>query len=310
MNAPKNKNCSIRFFSAALIAVLALLPVSLTNAQLIDGNFDNLPIGTAPDDDMAAGAWHFPQHYIDFDPAQSELTNTTMFTIVATDPIGEGGEGNSLSLDSDVFDIVFLPNIFNSIVTTDLIFRLETYVPTEGGNATFIVGGDHGGGGWAFETDRGPQVTCFADGTIVSASQEGEPIVVGQFEFDRWLQFELHISLEDNNYDLYYGPRGENIDLIASDLNFRTPSLLSFIDRVTIAYFGEIPFLGAAHQYFDNFELIILGDVNQDGELNLLDVGPFVEVISSGDYQVEADVNKDGNVDLLDVARFVELLSS
>ena len=52
-----------------------------------------------------------------------------------------------------------------------------------------------------------------------------------------------------------------------------------------------------------------LGDVNLDGNVDLLDVAPFVDRISSGSLQVEADVNEDGVVDLLDVAPFVELLA-
>ena len=54
---------------------------------------------------------------------------------------------------------------------------------------------------------------------------------------------------------------------------------------------------------------LLLGDVNCDGEVNLLDVAPFVEVLSSGDFSFNADINQDGVVDLLDVAPFVALLS-
>ena len=50
------------------------------------------------------------------------------------------------------------------------------------------------------------------------------------------------------------------------------------------------------------------GDVNMDGAINLLDVGPFVEALSNGSTQCEADVNGDGSIDLLDVGPFVELL--
>ena len=53
----------------------------------------------------------------------------------------------------------------------------------------------------------------------------------------------------------------------------------------------------------------LLGDVNGDFDINLLDVGGFVDVISSGQFQVEADVNGDGAVNLLDVAPFVDLLT-
>ncbi len=55
---------------------------------------------------------------------------------------------------------------------------------------------------------------------------------------------------------------------------------------------------------------ILLGDVNGDGQVNLLDVAPFVEAIANGVYIAAADINQDGSLDLLDVTPFVDLLSS
>ena len=51
------------------------------------------------------------------------------------------------------------------------------------------------------------------------------------------------------------------------------------------------------------------GDLNMDGQINLLDVAPFVAILSSSIYFCEADTNRDGSVDLLDVESFVDLLS-
>jgi hypothetical protein len=48
-----------------------------------------------------------------------------------------------------------------------------------------------------------------------------------------------------------------------------------------------------------------LGDVNLDGEVNGLDVDPFVDVLLSGPFQTEADMNEDGEVNGLDVDPFV-----
>ncbi len=53
-----------------------------------------------------------------------------------------------------------------------------------------------------------------------------------------------------------------------------------------------------------------LGDVNRDGSINLLDIAPFVDLISSGMFQCEADLNSDGLVNLLDVGPFVDVLSN
>ena len=64
-------------------------------------------------------------------------------------------------------------------------------------------------------------------------------------------------------------------------------------------YFG--PSFGA--------DRVIIGDLNGDSVVDLLDVAPFVEALSGSGYIVEADINLDGSIDLLDVGPFVDLLS-
>ena len=53
----------------------------------------------------------------------------------------------------------------------------------------------------------------------------------------------------------------------------------------------------------------LLGDLNGDGEFNLLDVQPFVDLISSAGFDPAGDFNGDGMVNLLDVGGFVDGLS-
>ena len=60
----------------------------------------------------------------------------------------------------------------------------------------------------------------------------------------------------------------------------------------------------------NNSSGVLLGDVNMDGAVNLVDVAPFVAAVQNGDYIAEADMNSDGAVNLLDVAPFVEALAS
>ena len=76
------------------------------------------------------------------------------------------------------------------------------------------------------------------------------------------------------------------------------------------------PDIAAANFGSDNVSLllnqcgkILLGDVNRDGLVNLLDVAAFVDRVVSGTFQPEADINEDGIVNLLDVAPFVDLLT-
>lgn len=74
---------------------------------------------------------------------------------------------------------------------------------------------------------------------------------------------------------------------------------------------------GMSPSEFDEFAIpafigsdILLGDVNRDGVVNLLDVGPFVDLLTGGGmFLPEADINGDGMVDLLDVGPFVDILT-
>ena len=57
-----------------------------------------------------------------------------------------------------------------------------------------------------------------------------------------------------------------------------------------------------------SFALPLLGDINCDGVVNLLDVGPFIEAIGNGVLDPKADLNEDGADNLLDVAPFIDIL--
>ena len=53
-----------------------------------------------------------------------------------------------------------------------------------------------------------------------------------------------------------------------------------------------------------------LGDVNLDGEVNLIDITPLVNLLLSGGYRLQADANADGALNLLDVGPFVRILTN
>ncbi len=54
---------------------------------------------------------------------------------------------------------------------------------------------------------------------------------------------------------------------------------------------------------------IICGDVDQDGDVDFLDIDPFIDVLMSGAFLAEADVNKDGVVDFADIPPFISILT-
>lgn len=73
-------------------------------------------------------------------------------------------------------------------------------------------------------------------------------------------------------------------------------------DTISVAVSGNVVLTG-------KLPVILVGDVNCDGTIDLLDVAPFVELITSGQFSDKADINGDLAVDLLDVAPFVTLLT-
>ncbi len=52
----------------------------------------------------------------------------------------------------------------------------------------------------------------------------------------------------------------------------------------------------------------LLGDTNQDGVVDFLDISPFISLLQSGAFLLEADINQDGEVDFLDISPFIDLL--
>lgn len=77
----------------------------------------------------------------------------------------------------------------------------------------------------------------------------------------------------------------------ASTSNFLGPIIEDFTVR-DLEFFGPL-----------------IGDLNQDGVIDLLDVQSFVDALVSGTFVEEADINRDGEVNLLDIAPFVDLLN-
>lgn len=69
----------------------------------------------------------------------------------------------------------------------------------------------------------------------------------------------------------------------------------------------EAEFVGGEVQVVVSDEILV-GDVNHDGAVDLLDVATFIQILMDGQYVAQADVNGDGRVDLQDVSQFVALL--
>lgn len=96
-------------------------------------------------------------------------------------------------------------------------------------------------------------------------------------------------------------------DFIETSNQMQVRFIVSDIGSTSIIEAGVDAF---SVQMFDCEQATLLGDVNLDGVVDLLDVGPFVSVIQNVQFQQEADIDGNGVVDLLDVGPFVSLLSN
>ena len=117
-------------------------------------------------------------------------------------------------------------------------------------------------------------------------------------------------NLPINNYSFQFRSGDLWINAVSDSGNIESQVIRPFetvvSDRVRLNIFGatasvklyEIEVFGSR-----------LGDINLDGQVDLLDVGPFVDLVSSGDYIPEADMNVDGQINLLDVDPFIDVLS-
>ena len=59
----------------------------------------------------------------------------------------------------------------------------------------------------------------------------------------------------------------------------------------------------------NDFDPVLLGDVNLDGEVSFSDISPFIAILSAGEFQEEADVNQDSVVNFSDISPFIGVLS-
>ena len=72
---------------------------------------------------------------------------------------------------------------------------------------------------------------------------------------------------------------------------------------------GVSSWIARADKYsLDYLQDIILGDLNTDGTLNILDIVLTMNMILISDYNIIADVNEDGTLDILDIVIMVNIL--
>lgn len=259
---------------ASIVTVSLLLIVPATASEIIsNGNMDGLTVGTNPDNKMPAGAWLFPQNYLD---AGLGEVDPLQFTIVQTADFDPKRGGNSLGLNSAEAEGNFhLTNLLNDVIEEMKGFTVEVgfeiFLPERGiGGGSIYIGGDHGGGGFSNGSDRGPQLSWLSNGTVIISP--GDVVIVEDYGWDTWQSVLLNIDLLADTFDMWWAEDDEPLELVGTDLPFRSGAL-EFLDRFSYVQFTglETP----AQSYIDNVTFAV---IPEPASLTLLALGSLVAV--------------------------------
>ncbi|MCC6428897.1 MAG: PEP-CTERM sorting domain-containing protein [Phycisphaerales bacterium] len=253
--------------------------IAVAEPVLTGGNFDSIPIGTPPDVGSPGGPWGFPQNYVNAGLAE---TAASQYTIAATSDFDPGSPGHSLRFNAQGASDLHMRAMFDKPVTEETgqkivlsfdiwVRSLDTSGFTWGGGSVYLSG-DHGGGGYHADTDRGPQISWGSNGRISVRSklENGgvEEITLSDTTpRDRWQSLRLEVDLNTDRFDVYWGLKGDAQVQIGDELFFRSgPS--TWFDRINIARFVNTTKFPDA--YYDNFSVDV---VPTPGSLLLLATG-------------------------------------
>ena len=182
------------------------------------------------------------------------------------------------------------------------------------------------------EAEVGPDgLFYFTNGTVIDPATFGQ---IGSFNSGLSLEEQLVEAVPSAGLTYFVGPSGGDIVLsaFATNLFLQVDSIVLPTSATTPETRGELIFAGPSRLAFvfkprqgsgpggsgilnivsgiQTSASVLLGDCNQDGTVDFLDISPFISILSAGGFRVEADINEDRTVDFLDIGPFIELLSS
>lgn len=210
---------------------------------LLDGDFDSLSIGTAPDNGKPAGRWSIQ--------AGEEEGQDSDFTIGTF----AGGTGKSLqhsyrNIEETLGSAV--ENLLTRSVTQASGERIhvtfDINVVPRYGAATFVLGKG------IEVTDRTAQIQFDYSGTFMyrNFNGGGTTVALGAYPRGVWQSVRLEVDLSRQRFDVYLGERGKPITLARTNLQFRSDSV-PFVNRVSLVRFWDFP--GDFRASWDNFRV-------------------------------------------------------
>lgn len=287
---------------------LSVTPVASLGQIISNGNFDDLTVGSAPDNGVPAGSWSIPT----FGPPHADEIEDSQnqFTIVETSTFAPGSAGNSMRIESPGnHTTTFVENIFSERIrqSPDEILRasFDVFVPSQdgmlGGLAVHLADGS---------SNRGPLMGWDSQGRI-NVHQTSVTYLVNETPLDTWQHVQLDIDLMDDSYDFFWSADDEPLELIAPYVSFTSFSggVRSSLDRFALALYPDMPSRPEGVAYVDNIVIEVLaktpGDANFDGEVDFSDFLSLSKHFGEGTRRdprgwSQGDFDGDGAVDFPD----------
>lgn len=255
---------TLKTLTAALLLVAA--PSGTQAAALIkDGDFDALPVGTAPDVGKPAGRWFWPASYSSYPTTGNNHTEPAASQISVV-PAPAGGTGNALRLSFGATENLglntFLPNALARRVTKTsgeiLHVSFDVYVaPGRGGGAVLL------GSGPDYNThlpqvvinERGPQMMWRPDGKLISRDlNDTDTTLNASYPRGVWQSVRLEVDMARQRYKFFSGEKGQPVSSTRTNLAFRGVDL-PYIDRLMVVRWTDPADLADAQSYFDNIRV-------------------------------------------------------
>jgi C1A family cysteine protease len=247
---------------------------------------------------------------------KKECTNTHYATITPN-VIEDTTNDVTLTVDAD-------SNLFNIHTKNNVILRQDrdyirngneitlksSYLETLGENYTELV--------FEFNNDVTNTVVINPKATISSVTINGSPIV------DDTLTAEIDADILKENYDVTYQWQVSRNGNVWSNISGATSKEYTVEDNYFQRYlrvkvtskskYGNVVYPLTVYSKSTTCKVVILGDVDIDGEMTIQDVTELSKYLASmvtfdNEQLLAADVNRDGNIDISDLTEIQLILA-
>jgi hypothetical protein len=244
-------NRFIQALTAALL--LAAAPAETHAASLLgDGNFDNLPVGNAPNPNEPAGRWYFIGNNTRWEPSPEG---------VAIVPAPAGGDGNALRFSwgpnqatwhsVDLYNNLARPVDTASGQIVNVSFDVYVTSPEVGGVAINLNGDSDSeyavSASWSWGTTNITDLFLVQSRTNNQGSSKFA--AVPSYPKGVWQSVRIEVDLASWRYNFYWGVKGQPFSVILTNLVCPT-ARFSRITNLTIDRYSN--FTTATDFYIDN----------------------------------------------------------